>query len=251
MKSNACRNTRREIDELEIGQDPGEQSLAHLAVCRDCLEFKSERAQLRDLVGSLGRVTAPANFEMQLRARMAAEHRTEARQPFFARLIGTPALATAAVAVLAVGAVVWVAQRTDDRSTTVATNGAPSQSPNQIPVAISDDHTTANANDDAIGKDSGDELVADNISRPVRPRNRAVRANSSAADFSVQPASAISQGDPNQAFVNAPSKTVEVSLENDQGNTRKISLPPVTFGAQTLVNNNRVPVTYSANSRIW
>jgi hypothetical protein len=48
--------------------------------------------------------------------------------------------------------------------------------------------------------------------------------------------------------VNAPSKRVVVSLEDDNGAKRKISLPPVSFGAQSLVDN-RIPVNY--NGRVW
>ena len=58
----------------------------------------------------------------------------------------------------------------------------------------------------------------------------------------------IRQGD--QAYVNAPSKPVVFALEDERGTKRKISLPPVSFGSQSLVDN-RVPVSYTGNSRIW
>lgn len=62
------------------------------------------------------------------------------------------------------------------------------------------------------------------------------------------PADPIRQGD--QAYVNAPSKPVVFALEDERGTKRKISLPPVSFGSQSLVDN-RVPVSYTGNSRIW
>jgi hypothetical protein len=40
-----------------------------------------------------------------------------------------------------------------------------------------------------------------------------------------------------------------VSMQDDHGATRRISLPPVSFGAQRLVDN-RIPVS-STNSRSW
>ena len=67
-------------------------------------------------------------------------------------------------------------------------------------------------------------------------------------DYSVLPADSIRQGD--QAYVNAPSKPVVFALEDERGTKRKISLPPVSFGSQSLVDN-RVPVSYTGNSRIW
>ncbi|MDX6559136.1 MAG: hypothetical protein QOF72_2185, partial [Blastocatellia bacterium] len=40
-----------------------------------------------------------------------------------------------------------------------------------------------------------------------------------------------------------------VSMQDDRGETRRISLPPVSFGAQRLVDN-RIPVS-ATNSRSW
>src|SRR6185295_17154140 len=100
MNGKACRVTRREIDELEIDQQPGEQASAHLAVCHGCAEFKRERTELRELIGSLEPVVAPADFDMRLRARLAGQRRTNWAEPFFSRLIGTPAIAMAAVMVI-------------------------------------------------------------------------------------------------------------------------------------------------------
>jgi hypothetical protein len=39
-------------------------------------------------------------------------------------------------------------------------------------------------------------------------------------------------------------------MQDDRGATHRISLPPVSFGAQRLVDN-RVPLTFSPNSRSW
>ena len=41
-----------------------------------------------------------------------------------------------------------------------------------------------------------------------------------------------------------------VSMEDDRGATRRISLPPVSFGAQRLVDNH-IPVSSTSNSRSW
>lgn len=247
MKSNACRDTRRQIDELDIGQRPGPQTAAHLEVCPECARFRRDRAELRDLVGSLERVAAPADFDMRLRARIATE-RSDSRQTFFARLFSTPALATAAVVVLAIGTVVWVAQRSGDRPSGLAANNSAPESTNQ--GAGNAGHVdTGSPAPVSSASDNGRELVAvSDVRRHGRVNRGPHRAG--ASDNFVRPAESISQNDPNQAFVNAPSRPVEVSLENDQGGTRKISLPPVSFGSQNLVNN-RVPVTYSPNSRVW
>jgi hypothetical protein len=84
----------------------------HLAACAACAQFQIERAQLRELVGSLKPVAAPADFDMRLRARIAREKDAGARQPFIFRFARTtPAIAVAALIVLTIAAIVWVNQR--------------------------------------------------------------------------------------------------------------------------------------------
>src|SRR6185436_10372458 len=99
MSSNICRRVRREIDELDNGRQPGESARAHLDACSSCTQFSLERANLRELIGGLESVVAPADFDMRLRARLARENAVAERQPFFLRLIGVPAIAVAALVV--------------------------------------------------------------------------------------------------------------------------------------------------------
>jgi hypothetical protein len=243
MNSKTCRNTRQEIDELELGAQPSEPATAHLAICEPCREFRSERTELRELVGSLDPVDAPGDFEMRLRARIAAD-RPSRPQTFFARLISTPALAAAALFVIVAGTVVWLAQRqssspatTTGSVATVKTTGSVTQSNPSAPVE-----------NNASSTETGSDLAQQNgrSVRRTRQSTRAVRSE----DFAVLPANSIRQSDANQAYVNAPSKPVVFSLEDARGTTRKISLPPVTFGAQNLVDN-RTQVSYAGNSRVW
>jgi hypothetical protein len=242
MNRKECRNTRRDIDELEIGQQPGKEVAAHLAVCSSCREFRDERANLRELVASLEPVVAPADFDMRLRARIARERRGERQQPFFARFIGTPAIAAAALAVLVVGSVVWVAQRSGDSPATNVAENAPAKPPVNPDTAnsVQSNETTPPVAVKPTASDRGHDLVA------THGRNRLSGRGTTSRDFGVREAASIRQGE----FVDAPSKPVVVSLQDERGATRKISLPPVSFGAQNLVDN-RVPVSYSANSRIW
>jgi hypothetical protein len=247
MNRKQCRDTRREIDELESGQQPGEQAAAHLAVCSTCRDFCDERADLRRLVASLEPVVAPTDFDMRLRARIAGESQTD-RQPFFVGLIGTPAIAAAALVVLVVGSIVWVAQRKGLQSPMVPTREA-AVNPGAGPTVVQT--KTNSVEDNAVAPGRGADLLADNGGKPSGPgKSRpSIRGTGSSRDFNVTEARAIRQGDVDEAFVNAPSKPVVVSFQNERGTTRKISLPPVSFGAQSLVDN-RV-ANYSPNSRIW
>ena len=241
MRSLECRFTRQQIDELELGERPGERATAHLSLCAGCRDFRAERNELRQLVGSLEPVVAPADFEMRLRARLAREQ-APSREPFFARLIRTPALAAAALFVMVGGTLVWVAQKDIEPSTPVATVQQPA------PVATASQTTAtrptgSDTADTTTPTDEGVQTVSN-----VTPRRSRAGSRVASEDHSVGVAPIVRQGD--QAYVNAPSKPVVFALEDERGTKRKISLPPVSFGSQSLVGN-RVPVSYTGNSRVW
>jgi hypothetical protein len=242
MLSKECRFTRQQIDELELGKRPSERAIAHLSLCAGCRDFRAERNELRQLVRSLEPVGAPADFEMRLRARIARGQSPSRQEPLFARLIRTPALAAAALFVMVGGTLVWVAQRDIEPSATVATVQQPS------PLAQpSDSNTTTSVVRDTTDASKSSDEVAENVpSVPARKHRAGSRVRSQ--DYSVLPADPIRQSD--QAYVNAPSKPVVFALEDERGTKRKIALPPVSFGSQSLVDN-RVPVSYTGNSRIW
>lgn len=240
MLSKECRLVRGQIDELELDERPSERTTAHLSLCAACRDFRAERTELRQLVGSLEPVVAPADFEMRLRARIAREG-SPSREPLFARLIRTPALAAAALFVVAGGALVWVAQRDSEPSAPVATVKPP-------PIARpSDPNATMPVANDTTGATTPRDQVAGNVPG-VSPRKNRPGSRGRSEDYSVLPANTIRQND--QAYVDAPSKPVVFALEDERGTKRKISLPPVSFGSQSLVDN-RVPVSYTGNGRIW
>lgn len=67
-----CKAYRREIEEAADGRPVSARTRAHAALCRVCGDELRDGASLRALVGGLGKVGAPADFEFRLRARMAA-----------------------------------------------------------------------------------------------------------------------------------------------------------------------------------
>ena len=241
MVSKECRLARRQIDELNLGERPSERTTAHLSLCAGCRDFRAERTELRQLVGSLESVVAPADFEMRLRARLAREQAPR-QEPLFARLIRMPALAAAALFVIVGGSLVWVAQK-DIEPTAPSAPVATVKQPSPL-VKPSD---SAPLPVDAVEADKqSDETVQHVSSVGIRKNRAASRVRSE--DHSVLAAETIRPGD--SAYVNAPSKPVVFALEDERGTKRKISLPPVSFGSQSLVDN-RVPVSYTGNSRVW
>lgn len=67
-----CKAYRREIDEAADGGVMSSDVRAHASSCSACGAELRASGSLRALVGGLGKVEAPADFEFRLRARMAA-----------------------------------------------------------------------------------------------------------------------------------------------------------------------------------
>ena len=73
MRKNICEEIRQELDELTLDETCSTAALQHLRECGACREFQEKQTKLRQIVGSLGTVSAPADFDFRLRARLASE----------------------------------------------------------------------------------------------------------------------------------------------------------------------------------
>ena len=256
MNGKECRATRREIDESELNQTLSDQARAHVASCASCRGFRAERTSLRDLVRSLEPVVAPGDFEMRLRARIAGERQGRARQPFIFRLVmGAPAIAAAALVVILALSLVWLAQRNGNQTPEIAKVPIREEPAGRQPAAL------------AVNKDKavpGSEVsvpgsVDVKPDRPTRatnagrePLSKSGPAGVSASDYSASRAESFKQIEQRagEVSLSAPLKPMVVSMQDGRGGTRQISLPPVSFGAQRLVDTH-TPVSFSSNSRSW
>src|ERR1041385_5368361 len=123
MNTSECRDVRQEIDQSELGLRLRESSESHVIGCLSCAAFRAERTRLRELVGSLLPVTAPADFDLRLRARIAREQVQSSAQPSIFRLfMSTPAIAFAGLIVMVVAGLVWMNQRSAQAPATTASN---------------------------------------------------------------------------------------------------------------------------------
>jgi hypothetical protein len=263
MNGKDCRVTRREIEEAELTQRLSGEALTHLASCAPCSKFREERTRLRELVGSLEPVVAPADFDMRLRARMADERHSHARQPFIFRFVmSTPAIAVAALLVVLTGSIVWIAQRNGNHLPTQAPiiASGPSAPVKETPTAPQESSVAINKGG-AITAAGPAPTPTSSKSKPTGRSNYS-RLNASKSvlarqtgyqttDFNVSGAESIKQGEqrPGEVSLSAPVKPMVVSMRDDNGATRKISLPPVSFGSQRMVDN-RIAVS-TTNSRVW
>jgi hypothetical protein len=249
MSGNLCRQVREEIDQTELRQALSAGSEAHVASCGACETFRNERVRLREIVGGLQPVTAPDDFEMRLRARIARE-RDLPRQPFIFRFVmSTPAIVVAAVLVIVVGAVVFRRQMSRPQNSTVVASNNNSNPQTVIPAKDLNPELPP----------SGPPLIADVVKSkppmvPVKttPKlNLPVNARQQVDDFSVKaaPPVRISVDRAGEVSLTAPTKPLIVTMYDEHGGTRKIQLPAISFGSQRLTGN-RTQVSMT-NSKDW
>jgi hypothetical protein len=258
MKWMECRATRQQID--EGGEPLSAQVMQHVASCAPCLAFQNERSRLRELLTSLEPVTAPADFDFRLRARIEAQTESPGSRSFFSGFaLSTPAMAVAALVIVALGgSVVWIQQRGAKQTQTAAVN-APSQVkegnsptaeslPSNKQANVPDSTSTVKTTDRNAGAPiylvRGGRIQFKDPGLPQSAR--------SSTDFNAGSAPSIKQGqNPGAVYVSAPVKPMVLSLQDDNGATRRISLPPVSFGSQRLLVGGRVVPVSSTNDRVW
>ena len=225
MKDTRCEPVRRELEELTLNETFGGATAGHLRDCAECREFQRQQMKLRQIVGSLGTVNAPADFDFRLRARLAADSQRSSFRSFAVK-----GLATAAVLVVfGVGvAVVW--QR-----------NAP-----QGPVAEAP-RTTQTKPDEQIGITKPAPEVTPTVAVNHEPKPKVERSfvvkpkrTLTALDFSSERANVISNARPvlnNEAVfpIDASLQSLKVSLDDGRGNARTISFPTVSFGSQRVL----------------
>ena len=257
MISKECRATRREIEQSELHQRLSDPALRHIGSCPACREFHGERTRLRELVGSLEPVAAPGDFDARLRARIAAEQGRGPRAAFLNRfVVSTPAIAVAALIVMLAGSIVWFAQHKRDQGASIA-GGTPGRidqtvGPNEKSAGTANATTppvdgATNPPPTLVTQTSKRNTSRETSARSAGPRGPFVQTT----DFNATGAESIRQGEQRagEVSLSAPVRPLVVSLEDDRGAKRRISLPPVSFGSQRLVDN-RMPVS-SPNSRNW
>ncbi|HKS07993.1 MAG TPA: hypothetical protein VJS13_00475 [Pyrinomonadaceae bacterium] len=236
MRDKRCEPVRRELEELMLGDDYSVATNGHLQTCPDCRDFQRQQTKLRQIVGSLGTVNAPADFDFRLRARLAADSETPSFRFWTFTVKG---LATAAVLVVfGVGAVVVWQRSHGPQPATVAVTTPPVEEPIRREEPNPTVHYSIQ-NHDTI------PAVADNQTPPRRRSDRPRLASTpkrtvSSIDFSSERANVVSNTRP--AINNAPVFPIEasvqsfrISLDDGRGNERTISLPTVSFGSQRML----------------
>ena len=256
MNTNECRSVRQEIDQSELGQRLSEASESHVIGCASCAAFRAERTRLRELVGRLRPVTAPADFDMRLRARIAREQGQRSAQPSIFRLfMSTPAIAVAGVIVMVVGGMVWMNQRAGQPPTGTASNQPAPPNPATPSGASTQAGAINNQTAPPAETNKGRDLSIEDQKLASAPRRNSTRTSSIASapqssDFNTSRAPSFQMSDrAGEVSLTAPVKPMVVTVYDEKGGSRKILLPPVSFGAQRLTDKT-TPVSMT-NTRDW
>jgi hypothetical protein len=251
MSGKLCRDVRQEIDQADLRQALSASSEAHVGTCTACAVFRDERFRLRELVGGLQPVTAPADFDMRLRARIARE-RDVPKQPFIFRLVmSTPAIVVAAVLVIAVGTIVFLSQRNHSQDPALASDNGKEVKSTPAPIEIAKDHdpepgpSSPAVNDNTL-KPKQSNVTARNTPKLTSPAN----ALPEVSDSTVRSAQSVRMTDRDgQVTLTAPLRPMIVTVYDEHGGTRRIQLPPISFGSQRFTDNrSQVSMT---NTKDW
>jgi hypothetical protein len=266
-----CQACRREIEESDGARTHTGSAGAHLETCAECRAFSNEQTALRRLIGSLEVVTAPADFDFRLRARLAGVKSEGARHG--ARLRFAPgawslALAASFVLLLSVGLIVRQAWLSPTLSTVAASRDFPMENRN-LPSPARPEIIQAGPQNISASDNTGVQRQAvaqrtrsfDNVLTP--PTATSGNEGAGSNEFVVRGATAsiTPPGIPDPLTqpgaiiavpVQASRKSPTVTLSYQSARPQTVSLRPVTFGAQEVFEQGEAQQTLLSSAQgVW
>lgn len=270
-----CKIFQTEIKESDRGAPLGLAAREHLDDCAACRKIHDEQTTLRILIGELEKVAAPADFDVHLRSRIAAVERSE-KGFFTGRLSFSPSTVSVALAAAFVlGSLLVVRLGLSEKAMTTdpappaagkaTINPVVASSPTAgQPVASSGDFVAGKAA--AASQPAAAYAHNPTIHRRVTVASRAGAARSVAAPplveaasdtdtMDLKGASVLSAGTSAAVAISVSGGVEPVSLifRNERGESQKVSLKPVSFGAQQLVGrpNFAARNTSAGRDGVW
>lgn len=239
MRETKCELIRRELDELTLGDDASVAATQHLRDCGECREFQKQQTRLRQIIGSLGTVQAPPDFDFRLRARLANESNSAGfhLRTFQWSSFATKGFAAAAMLLVFAGGVVYVRTVINRPVETGVTTAQIEEPVRPAPRPI-EDKVVVPEMTPAVAVDNTPRRVQKTGERQITARPK---RNPVAIDFSSERASVLNAQRQSAVFpIDASLQPFTVSLDDGDGNARTISLPTISFGSQrVLTNTNR------------
>lgn len=272
MRNMNCRNVRPEIEEVASDGLLSSSANDHMKNCLECRTFFEDRLKLREMLSSLGAVSAPDDFDFRLRARLANERRGGA-QPFVMRnVFGFRSAAFATILLLIGAAFLFIrfsepsvsslsAKDTKPSSTTIVKPGdeqpgnrGQSESATQVAVGPQTDKPRvgeANLNSAPVREQRGEKrragLREEVASVRDNPRLKTRDLSSTAATV-LRPRDAMAVNGSSVFPIGASFQSLKVSLDDGRGSSRTISLPSISFGSQRVLAQGTSPLLASARS---
>lgn len=255
-----CKIYRIEIEESEPGKSLSVGTVAHIEACASCCALRDEQLKLSRMIGSLEVVSAPADFDFRLRARLAEVKSGNARSfawGSFAPGARSLALAASLVVTLSVGLIVQQAgllRNISDSPQEIAavapartpvpfntpsisarmredvTTVSPSSAQTELPLEISKRNRSRMPSEFVSKASSSNEVIGTNDSgvRTTPPQILPVGI----PDPLSQPSASIA------VPVQASMKSATMIVEDAQAKPQTISLRPVSFGGQSVIDES-------------
>ena len=250
MSKTTCSTIRRQLDELMLGDPQSPDVSQHLRECNACGDFHEKQTKLRQIVGSLGTVSAPSDFDFRLRSKLASGKSNRSYQLARSLWLFGKRTAVVAAAVLIIVGAVFLMRGLQNQNTVIQTaedNKPPSRT---VPFVDANAGTNQDSKATDVTAKAAGSKENGKVSRKtnaVAPRT--IRTLDSKDEASLRaPLIRAPQQTLDQIFpVDASQQSLKVSLFDGRGNPRTISLPTVTFGSQRVV-----PTTTSfAPKGVW
>ena len=254
MRKNTCELIRRELDELMLDETCSTAAIEHLRECDECREFHEKQTKLRQIVGSLGTVAAPADFDFRLRARLANESSSAASHfnfvawPVLRRSLGAAAL----LLVFATGAFLIRSMVTGPAPVTeTAKDSAPplvTETPRQVEQAFTVAPDTGKHEVVTLPPRGSQKNKLDARGQVAMNNNRRLAT----VDSSSTGANVLNGAEPlaSSAAIPIDAQSLQsftVSVDDGRGNAKTISVPAISFGSQRLMHN----ANQFAPKRVW
>ena len=247
MSNTDCKNLRLEIDGASPGRLRSAFANRHINDCPECRSFTDQTVKLQEILSNLGTIEAPGDFDFRLRARLAGEKPAGARFSLSGFSFGFRGAALA-VLTLMFGSVLFFSLKTSSPENSPSANNV-TPAPAEKAVAATPAAATADV------KATQPTIKAADVSRPSGTKSQVLASNrpnsrNGIREMASRPATVIKASDLNARAsdfaIEASTQPVKVSLDNGRGNSRTISLPPVSYGSQRVMSQGSAPLLASA-----
>jgi hypothetical protein len=246
MRKNNCEVIRQELDELMLDETSSARVVEHLRDCAACRDFNEKQTRLRQIVGSLGTVSAPPDFDFRLRARLANDAGSATFHFWPLARRGLAFVAVLLVFVMGALVVRSVFNRPQENNQVASTdqhNNTPAP-PQSVQTAAPTQEPTVALPTSESSPERRPQVVRNE--RPSRIKRPLV-----AEDFSNERAPVYNGREPAGTFevmpLDSSLQSFKVSLDDGRGNARTISVPSISFGSQRMLQ----PVNQYASKRDW